>query len=158
MHKIAIEKIKKIFKKFFLINDTPHKIAGGMAVGIFCGIIPGLGIIFTLILSSLFRLNRASALTGFLITNVWLTTFLLYPAAIFGGFIFNEDPGKNILDFREIYRNGFINFLESGIIVKMAFSLLFGFLFVAGFISIAFYFLLYFFLKKKKITLLPEIK
>lgn len=158
MRKIIIERIKKFFEKFFLINDTPHKIAAGVAIGIFCGVFPGLGIIITLILSSLLRLNRASAIAGFLIANVWMTTLLLSPAAIVGGFIFMENPEKNMAKFGEINRNSFRSFLEDGIILDMAFSLLVGFLIVSGVTAVVFYFILYFLLKNKKNVLHPEIK
>lgn len=158
MRKIIVEKIKKFFRKFFLINDTPHKIAAGIAIGIFCGVFPGLGIIITLILSSLLRLNRASAIAGFLIANIWMTTLLLSPAAIVGGFIFMENPEKNIAEFKGINRENFHGFLENGIISDIAFSLLIGFLIVSGVTAVVFYFILYFLLKKKKITFLPEIK
>jgi len=68
-----------LYFKIFLINDTPHKIAFGFAIGIFVGILPGAGIIAALFLSFLFRVNRAAALLGSLLTNTWLSivTFLL---------------------------------------------------------------------------------
>ncbi|EKD46855.1 MAG: hypothetical protein ACD_67C00039G0001, partial [uncultured bacterium] len=35
--KITIHKIKKFFAHFFTLDDTPHNIAGGMALGVFLG-------------------------------------------------------------------------------------------------------------------------
>jgi len=68
-----------IYLKLFFINDTPQKIALGLGLGVFLGIIPGTGPIAALVIASALRINRASALLGSLITNTWLSivTFIL---------------------------------------------------------------------------------
>lgn len=48
-------------------------IAMGVAVGVFCGVIPGTGPIAALALALLLRVNRAAALLGSLITNTWIS-------------------------------------------------------------------------------------
>ena len=70
---------KSVFLKLFRINDTPQKIALGFGLGVFLGILPGTGPLAALGLAFLFRVNRASALLGSLLTNTWLSlvTFLL---------------------------------------------------------------------------------
>lgn len=67
------------YRKLFRINDTPHKIALGMGIGVFSGILPGTGPIAALFLALILRANRAAALLGSLLTNTWLSivTFLL---------------------------------------------------------------------------------
>jgi uncharacterized protein len=76
-------KIIRLFKlayiKLFRINDSPQKIACGIGLGIFSGILPGTGPLAALSLAFIFRANRASALIGSLLTNTWLSfvTFLL---------------------------------------------------------------------------------
>ena len=67
-------KIKNGVKKFFLIDDTPHKIAGGFALGVFWGIMPGEGVATTLITAVLLRLNRLSATAGVAMSNMWDAT------------------------------------------------------------------------------------
>jgi len=71
--------LKLVYEQLFLINDSPHKIALGLGLGVLAGVIPGTGPIAALFLAFLFRANRASALLGSLLTNSWLTivTFLL---------------------------------------------------------------------------------
>ena len=71
--------IKTLYNKLFLINDTPQKIAIGFGLGVFSGIIPGTGPIAALTLALIFKVNRASALIGSLLTNTWfsIVTFLL---------------------------------------------------------------------------------
>jgi hypothetical protein len=152
------EKIKKFFKQFFLINDSPHKIAGGVALGMFLGIVPGEGVLTTLALASIFRLNRLSATAGVLATNMW-TTFVILPiAAATGGFLFNTSGGKLIQQFDQTYHLGLKFFLSKAILLDVALPLVVGFFIVAGSIALFFYFLLYYLLKRKKIKPLDELK
>lgn len=71
--------LKFLYLKLFKINDTPQKIALGLGLGVFAGIFPGTGPAASLFLAFIFRVNRASALIGSLLTNTWLSvvTFLL---------------------------------------------------------------------------------
>ena len=68
-----------LYAKVFQINDTPQKIALGLGLGVFSGILPGTGPLASLFLAFVFRVNRASALLGSLLTNTWLSivTFVL---------------------------------------------------------------------------------
>ncbi|MCX5678618.1 MAG: DUF2062 domain-containing protein [Candidatus Omnitrophica bacterium] len=71
--------LKAVYLKIFRINDTPQKIALGLGLGVFMGVLPGTGPIAALALALLFRVNRASALLGSILTNTWLSipVFLL---------------------------------------------------------------------------------
>ena len=68
-----------LYQKIFKINDTPQKIALGVGLGVFCGIIPGTGPLASVFLALILRVNRAGALLGSLLTNSWLSvvTFIL---------------------------------------------------------------------------------
>lgn len=80
-------KLKSFFKKtinflfleLFKINDSAQKIALGVGLGVFSGLMPGTGPIFALFLAFIFKANRAAALLGSLFTNTWLSlvTFIL---------------------------------------------------------------------------------
>ena len=74
-----MKKSRFIYEKLFKINDTPQKIALGLGLGVFSGILPGTGPIAALFLAFILRANRASALIGCLLTNTWLSfvTFIL---------------------------------------------------------------------------------
>jgi len=78
-----INRVSQFFKlldiKLFKINDSPQRIALGLGLGVFAGIIPGTGPLAALFLAFIFRVNRASALLGSLLTNTWLSfvTFIL---------------------------------------------------------------------------------
>ena len=71
--------IDSIFAKFFKINDSAQKIALGVALGVFSGLMPGTGPVAALFLAFIFKANRAAALLGSLLTNTWLSfvTFIL---------------------------------------------------------------------------------
>ena len=68
-----------LFAKLFKINDSAQKIALGVGLGVFAGLLPGTGPAAALFLAFIFRANRASALLGGLLTNTWLSilTFIL---------------------------------------------------------------------------------
>ena len=70
---------KVIYLKLFRINDTPQKIAAGFGVGVFFGVMPGMGPLVSLFFAFVFKINRAAALLGSLLTNTWLSVpvFLL---------------------------------------------------------------------------------
>lgn len=155
-----MNKLKRFLKKFFLINDTPVKIAGGAALGVFLGIFPGEGVFSALFFSSVFRLNKLAATAGVLAVNMWMTVVVLPPAALVGSFLFNENY-LNLIDHFQRYQQFDTikeTFLFSLSIFETAFlPLLVGFFIVAGTISIGFYFLLLFILKRRHIEHLKDV-
>jgi hypothetical protein len=84
--------IKNFFKLLYYrlvkINDTPQRIALGIGLGVFCGILPGTGPLAALFLAFALRVNRASALLGSLLTNTWLSFVILIPAVKVGSAVF----------------------------------------------------------------------
>lgn len=87
-----MKKIKSIFNllytKLFKLNDSPQKIALGLGLGVFTGILPGAGVLASLFLAALLRANRASALLGCLLTNTWLSFVTLLLAIKLGSKLF----------------------------------------------------------------------
>ena len=65
--------LKLIYLKLFRINDTPQKIAVGLGLGVFFGVMPGMGPFAALFFAFIFRVNRAAALLGSILTNTWLS-------------------------------------------------------------------------------------
>ncbi len=76
-----LRSIKFIYHKIFRINDSPQRIALGFGLGVFLGILPGTGPLASLVLATLFCVNRASALLGSVLTNTWLS-FITFLASI----------------------------------------------------------------------------
>lgn len=71
--------LRSIYLKLVRMNDTPQKIAVGLGIGVFFGVMPGFGPFVAVFFAFIFRVNRASALLGSVLTNTWLIipTFLL---------------------------------------------------------------------------------
>ncbi len=78
----------EIYKHLVKINDSNQKVALGIAVGVFFGIIPGAGLIISLLAASLLRVNKAAALLGCLVTNTWISLVTAILAVKIGAFIF----------------------------------------------------------------------
>ena len=75
------------------INDSPQKVAAGLAVGVFLGILPtfGLGILIALALAIRFKFNKAASILGSLIMNPLTTPFFWTASSVLGAFLVNRD-------------------------------------------------------------------
>ena len=145
-------RIREYIKQFFVIDDTPHKVAGGAALGVFMGITPGEGVLSTLLLAYIFRLNRLAALAGVLAVNMWTTVFTLPVAAAIGSLIFRVDPQKLSNDFHETLNLGWQYLFSWNILRETAIPLLTGYVIFAAAVAAALYFsLLYFLIRKKRL-------
>ncbi len=85
----------------FKINDSPQRVALGFGLGVFLGLLPGTGPIAALVLAGLFRVNRASALLGSLLTNTWLSLVTIVLSIKLGSVIM----GKNWEDVYAQWRS-----------------------------------------------------
>ena len=80
--------MKLIYIKLVKIDDSPHKIAVGFGLGVFAGIMPFAGPVIAVFLAILFKVNRASAFLGGLITNTWITVVAFLFSIKVGSVIF----------------------------------------------------------------------
>ena len=149
-------KIKSFFRKVLLIHDSPKKIAGGAALGVFLAIMPGEGVLATIILSSFFRLNRLAAVTSVLAFNMWSTAVVLPAAALVGSWIFRIKYENLVSDFSQAWHLGLATFFTDTVIFHIALPLVVGFILVSGLVAGFFYFLIIFLLKKEKVSLTAE--
>lgn len=76
--------IRLIYLKLFRINDTPDRIAIGLGLGVFFGVMPGMGPLIALTFAVIFKVNRAAAFLGGLLTNTWISVPILLVAAKVG--------------------------------------------------------------------------
>ena len=151
--KLFLSKIKNFVRKFFLINDTPYKIAGGFALGVFLGIIPGEGVTATLVLSSLFGLNRLAATSGVLATNMWSTFVVLPLAGQIGAWIFRENYHSLIAQFDATYHQGFKFLFSKYIFFEIALPMAVGFAIVALAFSLLAYLIIWFLMKNRRMPI-----
>ncbi|MFH1190616.1 MAG: DUF2062 domain-containing protein [Candidatus Omnitrophota bacterium] len=82
--------INFVFAKLFRINDSALKIALGVGLGVFAGLLPGTGPVVALFLAFIFRANRAAALFGSILTNTWLSLVTFILAIKLGSVILNS--------------------------------------------------------------------
>jgi len=100
------ENVRKRFcntveKQILAINEKPHKVALGCALGVGINFFPtlGIGFIFAFILALLLRINRASAAVTSLVTGP-LVPVMYALNLLIGGFILTPVTGKeNIIEF-----------------------------------------------------------
>jgi uncharacterized protein len=145
------KRIRDYIKQFFLIDDTPHKVAGGVALGVFMGITPGEGVLATLFFAYIFRLNRLAALAGVLAVNMWTTVLVLPVAAAIGGLIFQINPQTLSNDFHETLSLGWQYLFSWNVLRETAIPLLAGYAVLSGTIAAVIYFgLLYLLIKRRK--------
>ena len=83
--------LRFIFQKIVIIDDSPHKVAGGLALGIFLGILPGAGPMASLVLAALFHLNKAAAFLGSILTNTWFSVVTFVAAVRLGCWAIGTD-------------------------------------------------------------------
>jgi uncharacterized protein (DUF2062 family) len=123
--------LKIIYIKLFRINDTPQRVAIGFGIGVFCGIVPGMGPLASLFLAMLLRVNRASALLGSLLTNTWLSIVTFFLSIKTGAVIMNvnwQDSYNNWLLFLKDFR--WLNLIKLSVL-KIILPVIVGYLAVA---------------------------
>jgi len=128
-------RLKRLFRYIYLklvrTNDTPPKVALGVAIGVFLGIFPtfGVGLILAYFLAWLLKANKASAILGGLIMNPITTPFFwsisaLIGAAIIGGkreIILNELKTGKI--FKAI-GHSFLAYIIGNLIISLIFAII----------------------------------
>ena len=86
------------------IDDTPHKIAFGVAIGLFIAWSPllGLHLLQIIILSILLRANKFAALVSTWVSNVFTYAIIYYPAYLLGNFICDFFPSHSVLNDQQV--------------------------------------------------------
>lgn len=100
MKKIWRVRFKKFYRKIVRINDSPQRVARGVAIGVFWGVMPtfGLAILFSVPTAIFLRANKMASILSTFVSNP-LTTPIFYASGYsIGQFILNSS-GKNIPSF-----------------------------------------------------------
>lgn len=79
--------LRELRDKIFGIDDSPAKVALGMGIGVFFGVMPGMGPLIAAFIAVIIKANRASALAGAILTNTWLSIPVFVIAVAIGGLI-----------------------------------------------------------------------
>lgn len=107
-----MERLKRGLRLYYLhlirMKDSPHKVAGGMAVGVLLAILPGMGTIAAIVLSSLLRLNRSAAILGTLILNpiaqipIWVGSYPLGSLLMGQGWRISSDVMEKLRELQHV--------------------------------------------------------
>lgn len=122
---------KYLYLKLFRIHDSPQKIALGFGLGVFAGIVPGTGPAASLALAFLFKVNRASALLGSILTNTWLSIVTFALSIKVGSAIMNLNWEEVKGSWLEFIRQPRWNELFSASVAKIVLPVALGYLMIA---------------------------
>lgn len=154
MIKSVLTKISDFFKfiyaKLFKINDSPQKVAIGFGLGVFTGILPGAGPLAALFLAFIFRVNRAAALLGSVITNTWLSFVTFVLAIKAGSIIFNISWEKLQSDWAVVSSYWHWQDLFSASILRIILPLMAGYIIISLCLGIISYVTALIIIKKRK--------
>ena len=141
--------INFVFSKLFKINDSAPKIALGVGLGVFSGLLPGTGPVAALFLAFIFRANRAAALLGSLLTNTWLSLVTFILAIKVGSVILKMDWQAVQQQVQGLLVNfGWAKFFKLSFI-KILFPVVVGYLIIGLVLGVFSYFLALIIIKRK---------
>ena len=137
-----LARIKDYILRFYKKGLSPHEIATGIALGIFIGCVPMLGVhtIMAIGLASLLRLNTLVVLIGTQISNPISFPFQIFVSAEVGSLILNGH-------FLDIKFSRDINYLNEYILPIIIGGLVLGII-----LSMASYIVIKFFLKRRQVV------
>ena len=130
---------KFIYHQLVEIDDTPHRKALGLAIGVFLGIFPGTGPMAALVVSFILRVNRAAALVGSTLTNTWLSVVTLGLAIKIGARLRGDNWQKIHSDGQSLMKDFHWHALTQGPILNLLGSVILGFVIVGGLIALGVY-------------------
>ncbi|MEK7474476.1 MAG: DUF2062 domain-containing protein [Candidatus Coatesbacteria bacterium] len=92
----------RLYDSLVLLNDSPGRIAGGFAIGVFVGVAPtfGVGLLLAGFLSALFRCNVAAAVVGSVAGAPPLIFLVWFASAWLGAQVFGLDPAALYAQFK----------------------------------------------------------
>ncbi len=145
-----------LYRKLVLVDDTPHRIALGAGIGIFTGVLPGVGPLAALALAFLLRANRAAALMVSLFTNTWFTLITLVASIKIGAFVLGNDWNQIYSEWKFFLKHfQFFKLFESSIL-KILLPVILGYIILALIGAVVVYLLIrvvFYMQKRKKILL-----
>ncbi len=143
------------------VNDSPHRIALGVALGLFIAWTPAIGlhILIALVMCILLRVNKFAALTSVWISNPLTIIPIYYPNYLAGRAVlavFHTEPGFSYVQVSELFEKSFSpSHITAGFytaefwnqagsfLVQIGLELLIGGFVIGGLIAITAYFATY---------------
>ncbi len=144
------ERLKRAYLRIVKAHDTPHRIALGFGIGVFYGLFPFIGVIFTLVTAIIFKANKASALVGCFVTNTWMSFILALPSVKIGAKLFGLDYRAVWEDVRHYLKLSNIKDIFKEASGDVIIPSVVGFLVIAFIIAVAGYFVSLFLILRYK--------
>ncbi len=126
---------RQLLRDLVSLEDSPKKIAISFSVGAFISLSPFFGAhtVLALFLSLIFRLNKVAAVIGSWINTPWSAPFVYYAEYKIGAFLFNERANFSIkpFTFEHYFHDGsgaFLSIFLGSVIIGILFSFIFYFL------------------------------
>jgi membrane-associated protein len=120
----AFRFLKSVYLRIFRIHDSPKRIAAGFGLGVCLGAMPGTGPIASLVVASMLKVNRASALLGSVLTNTWLSIPVFFLSAKTGGLIFGAGEAEVVARWSALQKNfdwsGFFSWATIKVLIPVA--------------------------------------
>jgi uncharacterized protein (DUF2062 family) len=94
-------KMRSFLRRLLALDDTPERIAGAFALGVFLAFSPLLGLhaFLGIALSFLFGLNRLAVLMGLIINNPWTLVPIYAAGTYLGGLLVGFPSGHRLSGF-----------------------------------------------------------
>ena|SRR3989338_9091161 len=143
--------LRFVYERLVKINDPPQKIALGFAMGVFLGIFPGAGPMASVVLSSVFRINPAAALTGSLLTNTWISVATFVFAVKAGAYVTGADWQKVFGECKVLIEQFTWKNLFDVSLLKILYPIIVGYILVGLFLAMLTYLLVLGIFKFKKV-------
>ena len=138
-NKLFLRTFKYLYLKLFRTNDTPQRIAFGLGIGVFLGILPGTGPLAALIAASFLRANRAAAVSGALLTNTWTSLLTIVLSIKIGAAIMNLEWHDLYNQWQILLKNFHWKSLLQLSFLKIVLPVLIGYLLISAILGLATY-------------------
>ena len=138
-NRFFLRTLKFLYLKLFRANDTPQRIAFGLGIGVFLGILPGTGPLAALIAATLLRANRASAVLGALLTNTWTSLITIILSIKIGAAIMSLSWKDLYSQWQILLKDFHWKSLFQLSFLKIIFPVLIGYLVIASVLGLAAY-------------------
>ncbi|MCX5707716.1 MAG: DUF2062 domain-containing protein [Candidatus Omnitrophica bacterium] len=138
-NKFFARTLKYLYLKLFRTHDTPQRIALGLGIGVFLGILPGAGPIAALIGASIFRANRAAAVAGALLTNTWTSLLTIVLSIKVGAGIMHLNWHDLYNQWQILLKDFHWKSLLQLSFLKIVFPVLVGYLIISAILGITTY-------------------
>lgn len=134
---------KLVYHKLCRMNDTPQRIAAGFAIGVFLGVMPGLGLIAAIVMASILRVNKASAIVATLITNTWISLIMIPASIKVGAWVMKLDWNSVYTNTQNLIKDFHWKDLFNVSIIQLAMPLVVGFIIVSIILGVVTYLLIF---------------